>query len=47
MLDIHPPHSPAAVETMIANSNQAPSDFRLLRGDCESLERIYNRAAAL
>jgi hypothetical protein len=39
--------SPAALDTMIANSNQALADLRLLRALCESLDRIYSRSTKL
>jgi hypothetical protein len=39
--------SPATLDTMIANSNQALADLRLLRALCESLDRIYDRSAKL
>jgi hypothetical protein len=39
--------SPAAIDTMVANSNQTLSDIRLLRDYCGSLDRIYGRAAKL
>jgi hypothetical protein len=38
---------PAQIDSMIAASDQALADLRLLRDYCTSLDRIYNRAAAL
>ena len=38
---------PAAIDLMIANSEKALTDLRLLRDYCTSLDRIYNRAADL
>ena len=38
---------PAALDVMIASSDKALADLRLLRDYCTSLDRIYNRTASL